>query len=129
MTALLPYILSLYVVGPAALSPWGAFLDYAHFRESRCGADPRCLPGRVGPAGERGEFQVTPPFVREVRRISGYTINPHDNRSCRIGASLWLDFWAPRVGLTPWHDVELVYELYNRGPRGFREWEDKADVR
>jgi len=121
MTSLAAYIAVLSIVGPA-VEPWSAALNYAHMRESRCGRDPRCLPGRVGPAGERGAYQVTPPFVAEVRRISGFTIDPHDDASCRRGAGIWLDYWGPRVGLTPSSPAEQVYELYRRGPSGYRRW-------
>lgn len=108
---------------PIRTSPAGSIFDYIHFRESRCGQDPRCRRGIIGDAGERGEYQVTPIFVEDVKRLSGLTIDPYDNDSCRGGITVWLGHYVPIVGATT---IEQQYELYRRGAKGYRRWERKG---
>ena len=93
-------------------------LDYIWQRESSRGTDPLCRV--TGPAGEQEEYQITPIFSAEVYRISGYRIDVFCNKSCRYGISLWLDYWIPRV-FTGQPTVEQVYEMYRRGPKGYRK--------
>ena len=104
---------------PAARAPAALIevMDYIWFRESRRGLDKRCWT--VGPAGEYGEFQITPPFLADVVRIAGFHIDRSDNDSCRAGIELWLRHYAPRVGA---ETVDELYELYRRGAKGFAEW-------
>ena len=104
---------------PAARAPAALIevMDYIWFRESRRGQDKRCWT--VGPAGEYGEFQIIPIFVRDVERISGFVIDRADNDSCRYGIEVWLNHYAPRVGAVT---TDELYELYRRGAKGFAEW-------
>lgn len=103
----------------AALLLYVEALDEIHWRESRRGADPRSRPGIVGPAGERGEFQVTPIFIADVERIAEFRIDPDDMASCRKGITIWLSHYSPRVGAVT---TEELYQLYRRGPTGYRKW-------
>ena len=87
--------------------------------ESTCGKDPRWkIPG---PAGELGEYRIRPIFIEEVLRITGgkFRIDPFNNISCREGIARWLEYSAPPVGATT---TEELYELYRRGPAGYRRW-------
>ena len=97
---------------------WPAIMDRIWFMESRRGLDKRCWT--VGPAGEYGEYQITPPFLADVVRIAGFHIDRADNDSCRAGIELWLRHYAPRVGA---ETTDELYELYRRGPAGYRRWE------
>jgi len=101
---------------------WRDLLDYVHWRESRYGADPRSRPGVVGPAGERGEFQVTPGFCRDHTRLTGQELDPYNNSQCRYAIIIWLSYYAPRVRARTLADQ---YELYRRGPTGFRRWRER----
>lgn len=94
-------------------------IEEIHYRESRRGADPRSGPGHIGPAGEQGEFQMTPIFIADVRHICGLRIDPHDNASCRAGIARWLAHYAPRVDA---RTTDELSELYRRGPSGYRRW-------
>ena len=104
---------------PAA-TDYAAILDYIWLRESSRGQDRRCW--QVGPAGEYGEFQVTPPFLADVQRIGGYVIDRADNASCRAGIEIWLRHYAPRVGAVT---TDELYRLYNMGPGGYRKWKGR----
>jgi len=98
-----------------------------HFRESRQGSDPRCRRGHVGPAGEQGEFQVTPIWCEDVRAISGQIVDPFDRNSCRRAIRTWLEYYGPRVGAVTPDDLA---ELYRRGPGGYRGWKrSRGEVR
>ncbi len=92
-------------------------IDLAWWRESRNGTDPNWRG--VGSAGERGEYQIRPIFIEEVKRISGFVIDPLDNDSCRYGIYVYLSYWGPRVGAGTKDDL---YELFRRGPTGYRAW-------
>ena len=94
-------------------------LDYFWSRESSKGTDPRCRV--TGPAGEEGEYQITPIFAAEVERISGYVIDVFDNESCRYGIRIWLKYWAPRV-FKGKPTIGELYGMYRLGPKGYREW-------
>lgn len=94
---------------------YAVVLDEIHWRESRRGADPKCR--QIGLAGEVGEFQIRPIFIADVERIAGYRIDPADFWSCRKGITIWLSYYAPRVGA---ETVDEMYELYRCGPSGFR---------
>ena len=97
----------------------GEALDYFWLRESTCGKDPRAARGIIGPAGERGQYQICPIFVADVYRIAGNRIDVYDNASCRKGIAIWLSHYAPRVGA---ESIEELYELYRRGPTGYGQW-------
>jgi len=95
-------------------------LDEIHRRESSCGQDPKARPGVVGPAGEEGEYQITPIFRADVKRLFGVDIDPHDRTGeLRYWIWEWLRYYAPRVGAST---VEELYQLYHLGPTGFRDW-------
>jgi len=101
---------------------WDRAVKLIHWRESRYGQDPRCRRGVVGPAGERGEFQVTPIWAEDVMRLTGETVDPYDVAQCRRLVRAWLEYYAPRVGAsTP----EQMAELYRRGPAGYRRWAER----
>ncbi len=91
-------------------------IDYFWCQESRRGLDKSCW--QLGSAGEYGEFQITPIFVRDVERISGYRIRRWNSESCRKGIRIWLEYYAPRAGAVT---VEELYKLYRYGPTGYRE--------
>jgi len=99
-------------------------VDFGHLlyiiwdKESNCGMSELYDPDTVGPAGERGEYQITPIFIREVERLCGRTIDPMNNASCRAGIYVWMEYWAKRVGAKT---EEEMYELYRYGPTGYRE--------
>jgi hypothetical protein len=101
-------------------TPWAPLLDYIWGRESSRGTDPRARPGIIGAAGERGQYQVTPIFVADVKRVSGFAIDPDDNASCKTGIVLWYQFWLSRV--PPPKGMHEHWVLYNRGPSGYRDW-------
>lgn len=94
-------------------------LDMIWWRESRRGTDPRCRRGIVGPAGERGAYQITPIFEAEVRRLGGGPIDVYDDASCRAAITRWLRYWIPRVGAST---LAEAYQLFRRGPNGYRRW-------
>ena len=103
---------------------FGQCLDYIWWRESRYGTDPKCKV--IGKCGERGEYQIRPIFIADVKRISGYEINPYDNQSCRRGIAIWIDYYTRLAGIDC-HDYKEVYELYRRGYVGYTKW--KAERR
>ena len=43
-------------------------------------------------------------------------------RPARAGIRIWMNYWAPRVGAST---QEELYELYRRGPSGYRQWESQ----
>ena len=100
-----------------------AILDYIWWAESRRGADPRCLPGRTGPAGEVGPWQVTSAWLDDCQRLWGSMPDPMDSARTRHYVCAWLLHYAQRMPaairpVTPsvWH------QLYRRGPAGYRAW-------
>lgn len=95
-----------------------AAIDECWWRESRNGQDPRAAPGIIGSAGERGQYQLTPIFIREIARL-GFEVDPYDNDQCRYAAYIYFSYWGPRVGA---QTVDELYELYRRGPTGYRAW-------
>lgn len=97
-----------------------AAIDECWWRESRNGTDPNWRG--VGSAGERGEYQLTPVFIADVERISGFVVDPLNNDQCRFGIFAWLTHYAPLVGA---ESVEELYQLVHLGPTGFREWKGK----
>lgn len=103
------------VWSPPATRPAPSVLDVIHQRESSDGQDERCW--EVGPNSEYGEYQITDIFVADVKRISGYQIDRADNVSCRRGITIWLNYYAPRVGA---ETVAELYDLYRYGPSGYR---------
>lgn len=92
-------------------------MDYFWWRESQQGKDPRWKIR--GAAGEEGQYRITPIFVAEVERISGYHIDVSNNASCRVGIVIWTNYWAPRVEA---ETRDELYELYRRGADGYRQW-------
>ena len=97
-------------------------LPLIHHMESRFGADPKCARGIVGSAGEKGEWQVTPIWCADAERITGMAADPYDVERTRYQVYAWLCWYGPRVGATTrWE----LYELYKRGPSGFREWKSR----
>jgi len=104
-------------------------------RESSNGADRRSWPihlgGRVGPAGERGAYQLTPVFVADVRRISrsaggpARTVDPYDDAACRWAIRVYLSHYAPRPA-TRAETAEELYQLFHLGPGAYRRWATEA---
>lgn len=93
-------------------------IAYFWWRESRCGQDPNSKPGMVGPAGEQGEYQLTPIFIQDVWNRWQYPVNPLDNRSCIIAITLWLSHYGRLADVkTP----DEYYKLYNLGYKGYME--------
>ncbi len=104
--------------------PYGLAVAEIHRRESRCGRDPKSRRGIVGKAGERGEFQVTPIWQRDCRRLFGVWPDPYDLDQVRRLIPAWLAHYAPRVGAVT---VDDMCELYRRGPTGYRKWQRRRD--
>jgi len=102
--------------------PLPVIADYTHLRESTRGTDPNYDPAVPGPAGELGEYQITPIFTDEVFRLCGFRPDPHNNDQCVYGLYVWLGYHAPRVGA---EGRDQLYELYRRGPSGYREWRSR----
>jgi hypothetical protein len=110
---------------PPTLAP-GSFidecLDYIYWSESRNGADPKCFPGEVGPAGELGPWQVTPIYRRDIKRLTGVDLDPYDNDACRDAARAYLEHYMRHTTVTTPYEA---HELYKRGLTGYREWKVK----
>ncbi len=94
-------------------------VDAIHEQESKRGQDPNCRKGVVGPAGELGEFQVTPAWREDAHRITGLATDPYDTERTRYHVYRWLKYYQASVGA--W-TVRDLCELYKRGPTGYREW-------
>lgn len=92
-------------------------LSLIHWRESRCGEDPACRPGIVGPAGEQGEYQVTPIWCADVERLTGQTVDPYNTDRLRPQIRAWLAYYGPRVGA---RSPDQLAALYRYGPGGYR---------
>jgi len=97
-------------------------LDYIVLMESRNGQDPGCWPGRIGPSGERGPWQVTPIFIADIERLCGVELDPYDYWQCWDCVEMWLRHYAPRAGC---QTIDDIHELYRRGPTGYRDWKKK----
>ena len=99
------------------VSPAGSIyqqaLDYIDFREGDYGTNPKCARGIIGPAGERGRFQITPIFIEDVLRLFGRRIDPYDRRQCQKYILLYLRHYRPEAT-----SVEALYRCYNAGPTG-----------
>jgi len=87
------------------------------WEESRCGGDPRSRPGVIGPAGERGPWQITPVFERECIRLGWGAPPVHDLPGCVPYVRAWL-LHHGRDCKTAWD----YRELYRRGPTGYAHW-------
>ena len=92
-----------------------AALEIILFEESRGGV----TRGEVGPAGERGMWQVTPIWERDVERIFGEQVDPDDLAGTGEQVRRWLEWYGPKAGCVT---VEDYRELYRRGPTGYRTW-------
>ena len=92
-------------------------VDLIWLRESTRGTAKKLdIPG---PAGELGEFQLTPIWIEDCRKLFGVTVNPFDVDQCREIIPRWLARRAPEAGaVTP----EDMAEMFRLGPRGFRAW-------
>ena len=89
---------------------WAAVLDRIHARESSRGlAD----TSRPGPAGEMGEYQVTPIFIADVRRITGRAFDPYDPNDTRRAIIAWLTHYLGPAGHA---DPARCYRAYRYGP-------------
>jgi hypothetical protein len=86
-------------------------VDYIHKRESDYGRDPKAKRGIVGAAGERGAYQITPVFERDIRRLFGVEIDPYDTDALRKYIPLWLAHYRPTTT-----SVAELYRIYNEGP-------------
>ena len=107
---------------PPAAAP-GSFiddcLDYIVQAESRGGADPKCFRGEVGPAGERGAWQVTPIYVADIKRLYSVDLDPYDFDGCRYYAGKWLEHYMTHTTVTTAYEA---HQLYRRGLVGYRKW-------
>ena len=96
------------------------FMDaviFIHFKESRLGQDEGWKV--VGPDGELGEMRVTPIWCRDIKRLFGEEVDPFNVPRLYRQVLRWLMYYGPLVGA---EGVDELYELYRRGPSGFREW-------
>lgn len=98
--------------------PHAELLNYVWERESSCGTDPKRL--LQGPAGELGDYQITPIFVEDVKRL-GYEVDRLDPESSRFAAMLWIDHYSKKIPDWESLPIETQYELYRRGYKGFKE--------
>lgn len=92
-------------------------IEYAWDRESSRGTDPNWRI--IGAAGEQGQLRQTPINIEDIYRISGEEIDPMDLERARYGMFIYLQEYAPKVEA---ESVEDLYELYRRGPTGYRRW-------
>jgi len=99
-------------------------LDYILWQESRNGMDPNCAKGIIGPAGERGPWQITPIWVEDCERLFGVTVDPYDYKQCRSHVQLWLEHYVPLAGCETHYEV---HQLYRRGLNGYRRWKETDD--
>lgn len=106
----------------ALMMKWAAYLRLHRHEESRNGRDARCWT--PGPAGELGMDQLTPICVREIHRLTRVWVDPLNEHESRWGFARWLEYHAPRVGLTP-TDLTELRQLARRGPDGYREWKEQ----
>lgn len=90
---------------------WAIITDYIWYRESSCGRDAKAKPGIVGAAGERGEYQITPIWIKDIRRLAGVTVDPYNNAQCRWAIGVFYDHYAK-----PGMSRDQLYRLYNHGP-------------
>ena len=111
--------LVLYIMAVFPVCERAVVIDYFHFKESNRG---RMDIPEVGAAGERGEFQIRPIFVRDVERISGYRIRTGSNTSCIIGINFWLNHYLPLATdfLGRRLTVKEQWSMYNRGYSGWK---------
>lgn len=109
-----------------------ATIRYIRGQESTDSLDPLCRV--MGPDGEQGNYGIREIFVADVIRISSYVIDPWDDASCEKGIRIWFDYWAPKV--CPQNlehpgrpgSIRDLYELYRRGPMGYRRWRQAQRV-
>jgi len=100
---------------------------YILWRESKCGGDPDSAPGWIGPAGERGPWQITPIFEADCKRLFGceQVFGPMPHVDDLVGWTPFVREWLTYYGA----DCKTIYdlrELYRRGPQGFREWHNQG---
>lgn len=93
--------------------------DYVWWRESRCGMAANYHPHEIGPNGEEGEYQVRPIFRRDCKHLFGEDVDPYHTDKVRYLVFCWLSYYSPQVGA---NTIDETYELYRRGPTGYREW-------
>ena len=67
----------------------------------------------VGQAGDYGQLQITPVYVREANRISGGTFR-HEDAFC-ADSSLAM-FAIAQNYYNPSHDIDLAIKCHNRSP-------------
>lgn len=89
--------------------------NYIHYRESRYGKDPKCKRGIIGPAGERGEYQITPIFIDDCLRLFMVRLDPFDGGQCRRIIPRWLKHYRPKAT-----SIEELYKIYRFGSTGAR---------
>jgi len=92
-------------------------VDLIHILESRGGR--AVTIGDTGPAGERGEFQITPVCAADLERITGVPCDPLDVDRCRWQCLAYLLHYGPALGC---QRPEELAELWRRGPAGYRRW-------
>lgn len=103
---------------PVPRAVYSDLMDYFWELESSQGRNPASQPGVVGLAGERGEYQITPIFIRDCRRF-GIELDPYDNDQCRTVIPMWLERYRGDIGID---EGDKLWQLYRRGPTGYRKW-------
>ena len=97
--------------------------DYIRWRETKNGTDItyRRRNGDPGPAGELGEYQITPIFQRDCLAKLALHVDPLDNTSCQDVIPRWLAYYAKAYRLNT--DKATLYQLYRLGPgSSFLRW-------
>ena len=97
---------------PAAPLVTNDVLDYIWWRESRKGQDESWRTTFP----EIGQYQLTPIWLADALRLN-IEVDPLDNESCRKAITIWLEYYAPRVGA---ETTEELYRLFRDGPTGYR---------
>ena len=65
-------------------------------------------------------MQQTPRFVRDIKRLTGKTYDPHNLAEAMWAACIFMDHYAPLAGLTP-RDGDKLAAMYRFGFAGYMD--------
>ena len=86
-------------------------LDYIWYRESRFGTDPNWKI--TGPAGEEGQYRLTPIWERDAFRLTKIKSDPFNNELTRYQIYIWFRHYKPNA-----KSIHELYRIYQYGPDG-----------